>query len=114
MNYRDLLDPAKLASISQSAAALVAIGAVVGGTIAAIDNIQKVAKGEHKSDEAFANVAKEALGTGLSTAAGAAVMSGLGIGGLVGLAGLTAVSVVSKGLLDSVLFRSKSKAAANA
>ena len=57
------------------------MGAVVGGTFAAIDNIQKVAKGEQKSDEAIANVAKESLGTGLSTATATAVMASLGIGG---------------------------------
>ena len=113
MNYRDLFDPGKLTSISQSAVALGAMGAVVGGTIAAIDNIQKVAKGEQKSDEAFANVAKETLGTGLSTAAAAAAMASLGIGGLVGLAGFAAVATVSKKLLDSILFCPKEKSASN-
>jgi len=114
MKYRDLFDPGKLTSISQSAVALGVMGAVVGGTIAAIDNVQKVAKGEQKSEDAIANVAKETLGTGLSTAAAAAAMAGLGIGGLVGLAGFAAVATVSKGLIDSILFCPKAKPPANA
>ena len=113
MNYRSLLDTGRLSSISRSAVMLGAMGAVVGGTVAAVDNIQKVAKGEQKSDEAIANVAKETLGTGLSTATAAAVMASLGIGGLVGVAGFAAVATVSKGLLDSVLFCPKEKSASN-
>ena len=113
MNYRSLFDTGRLSSISRSAAMLGVMGAVVGGTFAAIDNIQKVAKGEQKSDEAIANVAKESLGTGLSTATAAAVMASLGIGGLVGVAGFAAVATVSKGLLDSVLFCPKEKSASN-
>lgn len=105
MNFRNLFDTGRLTSISRSAVMLGAMGAVVGGTIAAIDNIQKVAKGEQKSDEAVANVAKETLGTGLSTAAAASAMAALGIEGLVGLAGFAAVATVSKGLLDSILYK---------
>ena len=114
MNYKSLFDTGTLTSISRSALMLGAMGAVVGGTIAAIDNVQKVAKGEQKGDEAVANVAKETLGTGLSTAAAAAAMAALGIGGLVGLAGFAAVATVSKGFLDSVLFCQKTKPASNA
>jgi hypothetical protein len=104
MNYRNLLDIEKLSSISRSAAMLGAMGAVAGGMIAVIENAQKVAKGQRKSAEAIANVAKETLSTGLSTAAGAAAMAALGIGGLIGLAGFTAVATISKGLLDSILY----------
>jgi hypothetical protein len=112
MNYRSLSNIEKLTAISRSAAMLGAMGAVVGGTIAAIENTQKVAKGERNSAEAIANVAKETLGTGISTAAGAAAMAALGIGGLIGLAGFTAVATISKGLLDSILY-DKDKSVAN-
>ena len=90
-----------------------AMGAVLGGTIAVIENTRKIAQGERKSAEAFANVAKETLGTGLSTAAGAAAMAALGIGGLIGLVGFAAVATISKGFLDSILYGGKIKPAPN-
>jgi hypothetical protein len=112
MNYRNLFNVEKLMTISRSAAMLGAMGAVMGGTIAAIENTQKVAKGERKSAEAIANVAKETFSTGISTAAGAAAMAAFGIGGLIGLAGFTAVATLSKGLLDSFLYE-KDKSISN-
>lgn len=113
MNYQDLFDPGKLTSITGSAAILGVMGAVMGDTVAAIENTQKAAKGERQSAEAVANVAKEALGTGMSTAAAAAAMAALGIGGLLGLAGFAAVATISKGFLDSVLYSEKNRPASN-
>jgi len=113
MNYKQLVNPGKLSSVSQSAAVLGAMGAVMGGTISAIGNTYKVAKGEQNSGEAIANVAKETFGSGVSTAAGAAAMSALGIGGIIGLAGFAAVATITKGLLDSVLYCEEKKTAPN-
>jgi hypothetical protein len=108
MNYRNLFDSGNLASISKSAAMLGIMGAVLGGTIAVIENTYKVAKGEKKSAEAVANIAKETVGSGISVATAAATMAALGIGGLIGLAGFAAVATISKGLLDSILYGEKS------
>jgi hypothetical protein len=104
MNYRNLIGPVKFGSISQSAVRLGTMGAVMGGTIAAIGNTYRVARGERNSAEAITNVAKETVGSGISTATAAATMAALGIGGIFGLAGFAAVATISKGLLDSILY----------
>jgi hypothetical protein len=114
MNYKNLINTGKLTSASQSAAVLGAMGAVMGGTISAIGNTYKVAKGEQNSAEAIANVAKETVGSGVSTAAGAAAMAALGIGGLIGLAGFAAVATITKGLMDSMLYCEEKKTASKA
>jgi hypothetical protein len=90
------------------------MGAVVGGTVSAIGNTYKVAKGEQKSSEAVANVAKETVGTGIATATGAASMAALGLGGLIGLAGFAVVASLTKGFLDSVLYSEEKQPASEA
>ncbi|MGD8213038.1 MAG: hypothetical protein PVH37_14300 [Desulfobacterales bacterium] len=104
MNYPKLVNAGKVGSVSQSAARMGAMGAVVGGTLSAIANTYKVAKGEQKSADAVANVTKETVGTGISTATAAATMATLGVGGLIGLAGFMAVATITKGFLDAVLY----------
>ena len=89
------------------------MGAVFGGTIAAIGNTYQVAKGERKSAQAITNVAKETIGSGISTAAAAATMAALGMGGLIGLAGFAAVATISKGFLDSILYCKNNKSTSN-
>jgi hypothetical protein len=104
MNFRNLANPAKMGSITQSAASLGVMGALVGGTISAVGNTYQVARGQQKGSDAITNVAKETVGSGISTAAAAATITAIGLGGLIGLAGFAAVATVSKGLLDSVLY----------
>ena len=114
MNYRNLTNTGKMSSISQSAATLGVMGAVLGGTVSAIGNTYKVAKGQQKSADAIASVAKETVGSGISTAAGAAAMAALGIGGLIGLAGFAAVATITKGFLDSILYCEEKQTASKA
>jgi hypothetical protein len=113
MNYLNLVNPGKLRSVSQSAAMLGTMGAVLGGSIAAIGNTYKVAKGEQNNAEAITNVAKETVGSGISTATAAAAMAAIGVGGLIGLAGFAAVATITKGLLDSVLYCEKRQTASD-
>lgn len=68
------------------------VGAVVGGVVAAARNVKRVNQGEMTKGQAAADVGKEAVGTGLSTAAGVAVTGALGITGLLGLASLVGVA----------------------
>jgi hypothetical protein len=113
MSYRNLINPVKLGTVTRSAATLGTMGAVLGGTISAIGNTYQVARGEKKGTEAIANVAKETVGSGLSTATAAATMAALGIGGLIGLAGFAAVASITKGLLDSVLYCEEKRSTSN-
>jgi hypothetical protein len=109
MNYRNLVISTK--PITQSAIKMGAMGAVIGGTVAVVGNSYQVAKGTQSSAQAVTNVAKETLGSGISTAAAAAAVATLGIGGLLGLAGFAAVATISKGFLDTILYRTKKEAA---
>jgi hypothetical protein len=113
MSYRNLTNTAKLGSIPQSAAIMGTMGAVVGGTIAAIENTYKVAKGQRKGSDAIANVTKETVGSGISTAAAAVSMAALGVGGLIGLAGFAAVATITKSLMDSILYCEEKQTATN-
>ena len=72
------------------------VGAVVGGTVAAARDMKRVNEGIMTKGEAVADVGKEAVGTGLATAAGVAVTGALGITGLLGLASIVGVSAGAK------------------
>jgi len=89
--------------ITNSVASMGIVGAVAGGTIAAVDNSIRVAKGELSGPEAVSNVAKETVGTGLCTAAGMAAMRALGSGGIVGFIAFFAVAGLVKVVWDSVV-----------
>lgn len=114
MNYRQLVNTTKLGTISQSAAKMGAMGAAIGGSIAAIGNGYQLVKGQQTSAQAITNVTKETVGSGLSTAAAGAAITALGIGGWVGLAGFAAVATISKGLLDAVLYAEKNEPVSSA
>ncbi|GEM_PF-1377343 len=88
------------------------VGAVVGGAVAAAKDIKRVQNGEMTKGEAVADVGKEAVGTGLSTAAGVAVTGALGIGGLLGIVGIVGVAVGTKYLWNKKFgFKPEPKAA---
>jgi hypothetical protein len=110
MKLRNAINAGKIGSVTQSAATLGAMGAVMGGTVSAIGNTLKVINGEQDSTVAISNVAKDTLGSGISSATGAAAMAALGIGGLFGIAGFAAVATITKGILDSVLHCEKKQA----
>ena len=93
--------------VTSSIASMGVFGAVAGGTIAAVSNSVRVARGELSGPEAVSNVAKETVGTGLSTAAGVAAMRALGSGGIVGLIAFLVVAGVVKSIWDAVASSSK-------
>ncbi|WP_320170492.1 hypothetical protein [Maridesulfovibrio sp.] len=72
------------------------VGAVVGATVAAARDIKRVNDGTMTKSEAATDIGLEAVGTGLSTAAGVAVVGAAGIGGLLGLAGIVGVAAGTK------------------
>lgn len=72
------------------------VGAIVGGTVAAAKDINRINEGEMTKGEAAADIGKEAVGTGLATAAGVAVTGALGITGLLGLVSIVGVSAGAK------------------
>ncbi len=72
------------------------VGAIVGGTVAAARDVKRINSGVMTKSQAAADIGKEAVGTGLSTAAGVAVTGALGIGGLLGLISLIGVSAGTK------------------
>jgi hypothetical protein len=89
--------------VTSSIASMGVFGAVAGGTIAAVSNSVRVAKGELPGPEAVSNVAKETVGTGLCTAAGMAAMRALGSGGIVGFITFFAVAGIVKTVWASVV-----------
>lgn len=72
------------------------VGAIVGGTVAAAKDIKRVNEGEMTKGEAAADIGKEAVGTGLSTAAGVAITGVFGITGVLGLISIVGVSAGMK------------------
>jgi hypothetical protein len=90
-----------MVAISNSAVVSGTLGAMVGGTVSAVSNSYKVARGEMNPSDAISNVAKEAVGTGISTATAGATVTALGLGGFLGLVGFLIVASFAKGLLDS-------------
>ncbi len=109
MKAKNMIMTGKVGPITQSAATLGAVGAVVGGTVSAIGNTLKVVNGEQSSTVALSNVAKDTLGAGISSATGAAAMAALGIGGLLGIAGFAAVATIANGILNTVLHCDKKR-----
>ncbi|MDK2954597.1 MAG: hypothetical protein PWQ57_93 [Desulfovibrionales bacterium] len=89
--------------------AMGAAGAIVGGAVAAARDIDKVKKGDMTREEAVKDVLKESGTTGLATAAATAVVSSLGLTGVLSLAGLVAVAVGTKRLADKALAKCETK-----
>jgi hypothetical protein len=89
--------------------AMGAAGAIVGGAVAAARDIDKVKQGDMTRDEAVKDVLKESGTTGLATATATAVVSSLGLTGVLSLAGLVAVAVGTKRLADKALTKCETK-----
>jgi hypothetical protein len=101
----------RMSAVPSNALAIGTMGAFVGGIAATATNTYKVTKGELGKAEAAKNVAQETLGTGLATAAGAAVTTVLGLGGVVGLAGLLVVATLTKEAWDQAMSETEKRAA---
>jgi hypothetical protein len=89
--------------VSRYAINIGGLGAIVGGTAAAAQLIPKVRKNEMTAGEATRGVVKEAAGTGLATAAGAAMAGAVGLGGLVSLLAMFGVATGVKYLWNAAL-----------
>ncbi len=74
----------RLAAVPSTTVSAVKLGAIVGGAISIFQNALRVSRGRIGPGQAATNVVKDTVGTGLSTAAGVAVVTGMGIGGLFG------------------------------
>lgn len=85
----------------QATLAMGGVGAVIGATGAAADNIRRVKNGDINKEQAIKNTVKEAAGTGLATAAATAVVGAVGATGLLSLVGLVAVATGTKYLWDA-------------
>jgi hypothetical protein len=93
-----------ITAVPRSAIAGGALGALIGGSIAAAQNSYHVARGDIKCVEGIKNIFKESVGSGLSGSAGAAIVTGLGLSGFMGFTGFLVVSSAAKGLWDSVAY----------
>jgi hypothetical protein len=78
-------------------------GALVGGAATAAQVIPKVKKNEMSAQDATREVLKEAAGTGLATAAGAAVVGSVGMGGILSLLAMFGVATGAKYLWNSAM-----------
>ncbi|PID57616.1 hypothetical protein CSB45_07260 [candidate division KSB3 bacterium] len=83
-------------SISNAALIAGGLGTIIGTATAAAKNIQRVGNDEITKQTAVKNVLKEAAGTGLSTAAAAAVVKAAGTRGVLSLVGIVAVAIGAK------------------
>lgn len=101
----------KVVTAPRATLAMGVVGAVIGGFVASARNYDKVKYGEMSKDEAVKDVIRESGTTGVSTAAGTAVMSALGTSGLISLAGMVFVAAGTKRVLDNVIDSSTACAA---
>jgi hypothetical protein len=93
--------------------AMGAAGAIIGGTAAAAKDLRQVKSGEMTREAAAGHILKEAVGSGLATAAGA-VAGAFFRSSVLGLAAMAVVGVGTKYLYDGVagLAAEKAKSAA--
>jgi len=93
--------------------AMGAAGAIIGGTAAAAKDLRQVKNGDMTREAAAGHILKEALGSGLATAAGA-VAGTFFRTNILGLAAMAVVGVGTKYLYDGVagLAAEKAKSAA--
>jgi hypothetical protein len=98
---KQILRFGSVATVTNTAAKMGVMGAIVGGAVTAVQDSYKIARGEMKTQEAIGHTAKEAVGTGVASATAAAAVSALGLGGLVGLGGFLILGSLVKGVWDS-------------
>lgn len=88
---------------ARATVAMGAVGAIVGGAVAAARNYDKVKTKELSREAAVKDVLKETGTTGLATATATALVSALGFTGLLSLAGIVVVTAGAKHLADKAL-----------
>ncbi len=88
---------------TRATVAMGAVGAIVGGAVAAAKNYDKVKAKELSRETAVKDVLKETGTTGLATATATALVSALGFTGLLSLAGIVLVTAGTKHLADKAL-----------
>lgn len=98
----------------RAATAMGAVGALVGGVVAAANNYDKVSKHEMTREEAVKNTLREAGTTGLATAAATVVVGAVGGTGLLALAGMVFVAAGTKRAVDRLIDQRPSSAKAPA
>lgn len=88
---------------ARATVAMGAVGAIVGGAVAAARNYDLVQKKERSREAAVKDVLRETGTTGLATATATALVSALGFSGLLSLAGIVVVTAGAKHLADKAL-----------
>ncbi len=83
--------------------AMGAVGAIVGGSAAAAQNIARVKHKEVTREQAVKNSLKEAGTTGLATAVATAAVGAVGLTGALSLVGMVAVAIGAKYVVDRAL-----------
>jgi hypothetical protein len=91
------------------------VGAMLGGVVTAARDMRDVRTGAMTRNEVVGDVLKEAVGTGLATAAGTAAAGAFFRNGALALATMAAVGIGTKYLYDGVVNAAReSKSAATA
>lgn len=85
----------------QSALAMGGVGLIVGAAGSAAANIRRLNDGKIDKGQAARNVIRDAAGAGVATAAATAVVGGLGLTGLLSVAGLLATATATHYLYDT-------------
>ena len=101
----------KLAAPPSTTVSALRLGAIVGGPFPYARMPNGFHGGQIEPGRAAANVVKDTVGTGLATAAGAAVVTALGMGGLPGIVGFMTISGFSQGWWDAAVGRDGQTAA---
>lgn len=94
--------------------AMGAVGAVIGGSMSLSRNMVRVKDGEITREEAVKDVLRESGSTGFSTAMGTAVVSAVGLTGILSLAGFVAAAAGARYLVDRAVTRKGEKVRASA
>jgi hypothetical protein len=100
LNYPAGTYPPKTTA-SPSALAMGGFGMIIGAAGSAAANIRKMKSGEIEKAEALKNVARDATGAGVATAAATALVNMLRLSGLFAVAGTLTAATATKYLYDT-------------
>jgi hypothetical protein len=92
----------RLATLPSASKSTFQVGVLFGDAVSVFQNAYRVSRVQIKPGQAAVSVVKDTVGTGQASAAGAAVVTGLGMGGL-GIVGFFAVSGLSMGWWDAAV-----------
>jgi hypothetical protein len=77
-------------------------GAIAGGALSTIKNYPKIINKEISVTDAMSSTFKQSLGTGISSAIGMAVITIIGLEGILATAGIMVVGTLANECLDSI------------